>query len=409
MSALDRITKARTGLVMAHPFYGTLALRLAVVEDCGQNTMATDGQVILFNPDFVSQLTDAELRGVVAHEVMHCANLHHVRFGARDHDLWNQATDYAINADLISAGFALPAGALLRPEFNGLSAESIYEALRQEQAQQQQQQQQGGQGAQGGPQGAQGPGQASQGQDPGAGDPGGCGGVLPAAPPGDAQGLAQAEAEWQGAVRQAVAVARARNAGETPGDLERTVESLNSPALDWRELLRRFISESQRKDYSWTRPNRRHVASGLYLPGLVSDGLDELVVIVDTSGSFDEDCLAQACAELQAAFDDSGADHLTVIYCDYEVQRVDRFSQGDLIEYRPRGGGGTAFAPALDHVAEHIPQASAVCYLTDLECSPGDFGDDPGAPVIWIYLGYPPRFDELAARAPFGEVIQVTA
>jgi hypothetical protein len=38
-------------------------------------------------------------------------------------------------------------------------------------------------------------------------------------------------------------------------------------------------------DYSWTRPNRRHVWTGLYLPGIVCEGVGEICIAVDCSGS----------------------------------------------------------------------------------------------------------------------------
>ena len=57
--------------------------------------MATDGRRIVYNPAFVEKLSPAELEGVLAHEIMHCALAHHCRRGERDTQLWNQATDYS--------------------------------------------------------------------------------------------------------------------------------------------------------------------------------------------------------------------------------------------------------------------------------------------------------------------------
>lgn len=70
--------------------------------------MVTDGRRLVYNPAFVEQLTPAELEGVLAHEVTHCALAHHCRRGERDAQLWNQATDYAINPILVSNGMTLP-------------------------------------------------------------------------------------------------------------------------------------------------------------------------------------------------------------------------------------------------------------------------------------------------------------
>ena len=91
--------------------------------------MATDGSRIVYNPAFVDELKPAELEGTLAHEVLHCALGHQCRRGERDPELWNVAADFAINPILIGNGFVLPAGALIDPAFNNLSAEEIYARL----------------------------------------------------------------------------------------------------------------------------------------------------------------------------------------------------------------------------------------------------------------------------------------
>jgi len=96
-TARQQIIKARAGLVLDHCFFASLALRLQVVEDASAETMFTDGKVLAYNPLFVDKLSLAEIKGVLAHEVMHIALAHHVRRGSRDKVKWNMACDYAIN------------------------------------------------------------------------------------------------------------------------------------------------------------------------------------------------------------------------------------------------------------------------------------------------------------------------
>ena len=110
-----KIQKAKQRMVQDHPFHACLLYRLNIVEASGQTqTMATDGKSIFFNPAWVDTLTVAEVAGVLAHECMHVAYGHHLRKGDRDHSIWNQACDYAINEGLIKAGFKLPADGLLQ-------------------------------------------------------------------------------------------------------------------------------------------------------------------------------------------------------------------------------------------------------------------------------------------------------
>jgi hypothetical protein len=123
-----KLTRARTQLLLNQPFFGTVCLRLKLMPGAVP-TMATDGCRIVYDSAFVEDLKPAELEAVLAHEVMHCALGHHCRRGERDPALWNQAADLAINPILVSNGFTLPAGALLDPAFDNLSAEEIYARL----------------------------------------------------------------------------------------------------------------------------------------------------------------------------------------------------------------------------------------------------------------------------------------
>src|SRR6201995_1974444 len=124
-----RIQKARTTLLLDHPFFGTLLFRLGAKPSRMVATMATDGISLFYNPAFVETLNAAELAGVLAHEVMHPALQHHTRRGDRDHARWNMACDYAINPMLLDAGLTLPKDVLIDNRFRGMSAERIYNLI----------------------------------------------------------------------------------------------------------------------------------------------------------------------------------------------------------------------------------------------------------------------------------------
>src|SRR5262249_40964793 len=113
-------------------------------------------------------------------------------------------------------------------------------------------------------------------------DPGGCGGVRD---PGDGSpaDAADQEADWRVATAQAEAAAKAR--GVLPDGLSRVVDQVLRPTADWRAVLREFVSSHAKSDFAWTKPNRRFIAEGLYLPGMHSEVLGEIVIAVDCSGS----------------------------------------------------------------------------------------------------------------------------
>jgi predicted metal-dependent peptidase len=129
LSSVVRIQKARTALLLDHPFFGSLLFRLGARALSSIATMATDGVSLYFNPEFVETLSSAELMGTLAHETMHPALQHHTRRGGREPKRWNMACDYAINPLLIDAGLTLPKNLLLDDRFRGMSAERIYNLL----------------------------------------------------------------------------------------------------------------------------------------------------------------------------------------------------------------------------------------------------------------------------------------
>jgi predicted metal-dependent peptidase len=265
-----RIQKARTTLLLDHPFFGTLLFRLGGKASRSVATMATDGVSLFYNPEFVETLNAAELAGVLAHEVMHPALQHHTRRGDRDPTRWNMACDYAINPMLLDAGLTLPKDVLLDHRFRGMSAERIYNLIEEDEKQEGSScpsESQVGNGSGGSE-------DSSLQNDP-CGDepsapstPGGVGQVLDAPAPeeGDGPSIAEQAREWQIAVEQAETVAKV--AGKLPGGAIRAKEASQAARVNWRELLRRAWSDTIPSDYRWIRPNRRHVWAGLYLPGI---------------------------------------------------------------------------------------------------------------------------------------------
>lgn len=406
-----RIAKARAQLLMREPFFGCIAVHLEPVESSGVATFGTDGDRLYYNPDYVAKLDNEELQGVIAHEVMHVALNHHTRRGFRDPTQWNRAGDFAINPELLARGFKLPGEPELNPEFEGLATETIYAWLEAENDPSRPDSPPD-QSSGAGPGSSQG-GSCQPGSTPGSSDPGtappdrGCGEVRDAAPAHDKAALKAAEAKTQSTVRQARMMARRQEGGSLSDDLERLIEEMVAPQIDWREILRSFIDDRRQTDFSWLRPNRRLVPQGIYIPGEVPDGVSHVVLAVDTSGSIDQEILTAFASEIRSAFEDGSIETLTVVYADTEVKAHATFQAGDDITIEPVGGGGTGFSDTFRWVEDEAPDAVAVIYFTDLICS--DFGEDPACPTLWAVWGDERRFDTLAAKAPFGEAVYLSS
>jgi predicted metal-dependent peptidase len=361
-------------------FFATLLLRLRPEPDWDMDTLATDGRVLRFHPPFVSALSPDELVGVLAHEVMHCALAHPARRAGRDPEKWNVACDLAINPLLVQAGIVLPSSRLMPGEgpYVGLepgkSADEYFAALPDK----------------------------SGTEEPeagnGAADPGGCGQVIDPKD-GDPAQARQVEAEWQVAVAQAQQAAAGR--GPLPAGVGRTVERILHPPADWRSVLRAFVSAQAKNDYSWTRPNRRFLGQGLYLPGLYSEELGDVVLAIDTSGSIDEKLLGVFAAEANAVLA-SFACTLTVRDHDTEIQKVQAWhsTDGPLV-LDPVGGGGTSHACVFDWLDQSGLSPACVICLTDLDTEfPATV---PALAVLWAVAGATVGVDP-----PFGQVISLT-
>ncbi len=408
--AHTRILKARTALVLNHPFFASLALRLTVKEDPSCDTAWTDGHVFAYNPDYVNILPPDKLLGLTAHTVMHPACNHHTRRSNRNPDLWNRACDYAINPILLDAGLTLPDGFLFDAQYKGKSADAVYESLVAQQSDNQEKKEDQDQerddrtdtdlGDEGEAPAQAPPGKeekevrASDDPDDGTGDPGKSGEIRDMPSP-DARENDDHETDWDEALIQAAT--NARSMGRLPGGLDRFIQERVNPRLCWQELLSRFIENTARSDYSWITPNRRHVHQGLYLPSLRNSELADIAIAVDTSGSIRPSETDQFAAELSAIMENFPAT-LHLIYCDMAVTGYQRLERADLpVAIRPKGGGGTDFRPAFDHVKQQGIDPACMIYLTDLECN--SFPQTPAYPVLWVKTG------EGTILPPFGEVI----
>lgn len=379
MSAEKKMVKARANLVMGHPFFGTLALRLKMVEDKSIKTGSCDGTSLRYNPDYVAKMPLTKVQGFIAHSVMHPAMLHHTRRGQRDKKKWNEACDHSINGLLKNAGFDLPEGKFNNPQYNGMTAEHIYTLLPE----------QPGDGNGNG-----------EGNGDGEGnDPGGDGGVedSPNSTGKDASQSQQnnEEAEWKMALAQAAHVAK--QAGNLPADIARMMDDLLTPQLPWRDILRRFMTEKCNDDFSWKKGNRRFIAQGLYLPSRQSDdAMGEIVVAIDTSGSIGQKELNEFGNEIKGIVDELNPERVRVIYCDSRIAHIDVFERHDELEFAAHGGGGTDFRPPFAYLADQCIEPRCFVYLTD---GYGPFPEeDPPFPTLWCINNHdvvPPHGEHL--------------
>ena len=232
--AMEALTIARIALLLKQPFFGTLAMKLNLIE-CDEKmaekmkTAAVDGRRMWFNPKFIMSLDKEECMFLAAHEVLHCVFDHLRRRVDRDPKIWNSAADYVINATLVEAGFKMPKIGLYEDKYLNWTSEDVYDEMIKN-------------GDKGG-----------NTLDVHPGDPG-----YPGDDENGGEGLSEEDAqkladEWKDALIQAAAAA----AGNVPAGLARLIKDITEPKMDWKQMLQMHLQACVRTDYSWTTPNKR--------------------------------------------------------------------------------------------------------------------------------------------------------
>lgn len=364
-AALTKLTRARTAMILDEPFLGSLALRLAFVEDNSIPTLAVDGKTVFYNAAFVNSLSHSLTKAAVAHEVGHCIFQHIGRRGARAPGKWNRAADYVNNDMIKQAGFTLGENWLHDLSFAGMNADSIYNLLPDE-----------------------------------APKTGEAGGALCDVRDGDEHVTPelsdQMTRDWKIATIQAATAAR--HAGKLPASMERFIDALVKPKVNWKERLHNFLSEIAKNDYDWARPNKKMLPYGLFMPSLYSETAGTIAVFIDTSGSIDSKTLNAFGAEIQAIREEVRPSETHLIYCDAQVNSAYVLSDEDACTLTMHGGGGTDFKPPFKYLEKRNIEPKCAVYLTD---GYGPFPDEADIPypVLWVMTS--------DVIAPFGETIPI--
>lgn len=332
---MDRMQKARAKMLIKHPFFATLLVSTPWKMTTDIPTAATDMSTLYFNPDFMEKQTDDVILSVLAHEVMHMALEHGLRCQARNPQVWNFACDYALNLVLKDSGFEIPADWLCDDMYKGMSADQIYDKIMQ--------------------QAKKGGGGGGKGQGGGAMQ----GDILPS----DANNDPAKEAKVRRGIQQKVAAAAnvARMAGKFAGELERLIGEILDPKVPWTHILRDYMTRVTKDDEQWSRRNRRF--QNVYLPARHSEKMGEIVLIGDTSGSIGNDELCKYMAEAGAIAEDVHPERIRILWADTRVAGEQVFEEGQLIDPKPKGGGGTDMRVPLEKALEYEPEC--VVLFTD--------------------------------------------
>ena len=375
----EKLITARVGLLLRASFFGNLATRLKLVNaDEWCTTAATDGRNFYYNSRFIKMLKPKEVEFLFGHEVLHCVYDHFGRKGERDHQLFNIANDFAVNADLIKHKVGekiTTVPCLYDPKYDGMSSEEIYEALYEKADKidigklldQMIDEHLDGEGDSEGD---------GEGEKPGKG--------RPKLSDADRQAIKDEIKEAMLAAAQT-----SDGAGNIPAGVMRLIKDLTEPQMNWRELLRMNLESTIKSDFTWMRASRRGWHMDAIMPGMKNDEMIDIAIAIDTSGSIGEKMLRDFLGEIQGIMDSFPAYKIHVISFDTDVYNPAQYDSDNLdsiCEYEPAGGGGTDFGAIYKYLKDEDITPRRLVVFTD-GYPFGSWGDEEYCDATWILHG----------------------
>lgn len=386
LTAEQRLQKAVID-IMANPKYVALAGILMIgsrrVEDNERKcpTAYTNGKDEVYGRAFVDKLNDAELRFLVLHECYHKLYRHLTTWRwmyEENAQAANQACDFVINVKLVddnTDNFATMTGELKKgcfdAKYRGWDSAQVYADLKKNGT---------GKGS------GSGTGFDEHGWD-------------------DAQEMTAEERqelarEIDEAIRQGALMA-----GKVGSGGDRDLGELLQPQVDWREVLRDFVTSTcAGSDYStWRKPNRRYLGAGLYMPSGISERIGEIVVAIDTSGSIGGPQLSAFLSEVASIAETVNPEAVRLLYWDTRVCGDETYEgeevQNIVTSTKPKGGGGTTVECVPQYLQDKQIKAQCVIVLTD-----GYLGGSWGEwhrPLLWVIL------DNKSALPSVGKAVHI--
>jgi predicted metal-dependent peptidase len=393
-----RLSKIKIG-IMRNPKFalwsGLMTVgKTSITDSAFVPTACTNGRDEFYGRKFVQSLDDKEFTFVVLHETLHKAYRHLTtwrRLAEQDMQLCNMACDYVINLQLADLDkqenlMSVPTKdgkpiALIDEKYRGMNTKQVFDLLKQDKKD--------GKGA---------------------------------FANGNMDGDSLDDHDWKGsrelteeekkslakeidqAIRQGI-IAHNKTAGTGRGGLDRALEEMVEPEVDWREVLREFVKAtcSAKDASSWRKPNRRFLSTGLYMPSMVGESVGHLVIGIDTSGSIQGRELSEFLSEVQAIATEVHPEKVDLFYWDCEVAGHEEYDANTLTNIvsstQPKGGGGTDPTCMIEYMKEKGIKPQAVIILTDGYI--GNWGTDWNAPVLWTVVR------NKGATAPIGKTIHV--
>jgi predicted metal-dependent peptidase len=381
----ERITKAKIALQNEQPFWAYLVLKMTVSEDVNNQIPPWGGAGInakgqmLWKREFMEKLSDSEIKFVLAHEVGHLIFGHLFRVGSRNKMLFNIASDCVMNNILRMNNFSVLSDSIVPSwdhkitlfgkqiiNIDKKTAEQVYDEM---------------------PKPTEKKIEANAGFD------------------SHEYGEELTETEKQEQEQKwkenlIGAAVHAKQKGSLPRGMEEILDMVMHPKFNWKQLLRKYMTNMLPYDYTFSRPNRK--IPNFILPGVVKETI-EMVVHVDTSGSISTQELNEFMSEIIGMATAHQNLNMTLIECDADIQQVIEVNSRNISKLRNltiKGRGGTSHRPIWNWIKKNKPQSKLFVSLTDLY-SDVELSDKPRGDVLWVV---PVNGTD---KVPFGKVLKM--
>ena len=363
------LSKAKIGLMIhGSVFLSTITFSVKHVFTEDVPTAATEGLTIWYNPTWFKTLNDQERIFLLAHETWHIALMHPTRMIGKKKDVYRRACDYVINGILSKAGYKAIhdkppiTDVLYDIKYNNWSTAEVYEDLLL--------------------------------NDPDT--PKDYISDLLEQPVGSTgkpdlnnktKGKQLSPQDIENKIKTILVKASTQSkmggkkAGSIPGEIERRIDELINPKLNYDELLHRYMDSHVKDDYSWSKRNRRY--PDIYMPSQHSEAIGSLTFAIDTSGSISREDTQKILSEINHIIEKYKPQQVTILDCDRKIHNIhviDDTNNVDILDLKFSGGGGTSFVEPIKYCEEH--DTNLLIYFTDLYATP--ITKDPSFPVVWL-------------------------
>ena len=379
-SIAEDLQRFKSRMLIERPFYGDILLRLPIERDDSIPTACTDGKTIRWSGSFFGGLTPPQRHYVLMHEVFHTLLLHPARLQGRDFEVWNVSADIIVNRICDQMAVDLrkipelrleqPPSGIFRDIDNGETVENLYGKIMADNRRRKKNQtsmllrdsyrikkayRNGKYTVI--------PSELRNVIFPNRDLIPGHGGGSPLTPE-EQQAMEEAV---KGLLREAGS--HERGLGGSFFVPQELLQLIRSKPLDWRKILKEFLSEVQSDDTSYVTPERKYLHMGLILPGhgLSEEGeLESVWAFVDSSGSVSKPDLEAFLTELYRIVKDFRCE-MNIAYWDTSVTDVYEKlrSEKQVLASQPKHSGGTDINCVYRYVKERHLKPLVSLILTD--------------------------------------------